>query len=205
MPSAKWRPFCVDLNMLNASLGNMRWQLRPQRTLFYHDTAVCISRVFWLVKRQTKWGKYCHILRVFALSFFLGNIIDWVQFWVPGNCSGRVDLTMHFYVVSWKYRLWLHTMRPRQNGRHFADDVLNLILLHFHWHLILRVRLAVTLSKVNGPTWGPSGADRTQVGPMLAPWTLLSGKLSFDRVMTWCREGDKPLLETMLAKSYDPI
>ena len=25
-----------------------------------------------------------------------------------------------------------------------------------------------------GPTWGQSGADRTQVGPMLAPWTLLS-------------------------------
>ena len=30
-----------------------------------------------------------------------------------------------------------------------------------------------------GPTWGPSGADRTQVGPMLAPWTLLSGKPCF--------------------------
>ena len=27
-----------------------------------------------------------------------------------------------------------------------------------------------------GPTWDPSGADRTQVGPMLATWTLLSGK-----------------------------
>ena len=26
-----------------------------------------------------------------------------------------------------------------------------------------------------GPTWGPYGADRTQVGPTLAPWTLLSG------------------------------
>ena len=25
-----------------------------------------------------------------------------------------------------------------------------------------------------GPTWGPSVADRTQVGPMLAPWTYLS-------------------------------
>ena len=23
-----------------------------------------------------------------------------------------------------------------------------------------------------GPTWGPSGADRTQLGPMLAPWTF---------------------------------
>ena len=28
-----------------------------------------------------------------------------------------------------------------------------------------------------GPTWDPSGADRTQVGPMLAPWTLLSGTI----------------------------
>ena len=26
-----------------------------------------------------------------------------------------------------------------------------------------------------GPTWGPPGGDRTQVGPMLAPWILLSG------------------------------
>ena len=26
-----------------------------------------------------------------------------------------------------------------------------------------------------GPIWGPAGADRPQVGPMLAPWTLLPG------------------------------
>ena len=26
-----------------------------------------------------------------------------------------------------------------------------------------------------GPTWGPPGAEGTQMGPMLAPWTLLSG------------------------------
>ena len=31
------------------------------------------------------------------------------------------------------------------------------------------------ISSFIGPTWRPSGADRTQVGPMLAPWTLLSG------------------------------
>ena len=31
------------------------------------------------------------------------------------------------------------------------------------------------ISRFMGPTWGPSGADRTQVGPILAPWTLLSG------------------------------
>ena len=26
-----------------------------------------------------------------------------------------------------------------------------------------------------GPTWGPSGSCRPQMGPILAPWTLLSG------------------------------
>ena len=31
------------------------------------------------------------------------------------------------------------------------------------------------IARFMGPTWGPSGADRTLVGPMLAPWTLLSG------------------------------
>ena len=31
------------------------------------------------------------------------------------------------------------------------------------------------IARFMGPTRGPSGAKRTQVGPMLAPWTLLSG------------------------------
>ena len=34
------------------------------------------------------------------------------------------------------------------------------------------------IARFMGPTWGPSGADRTQVGPMSAPWTLLSGMYS---------------------------
>ena len=31
------------------------------------------------------------------------------------------------------------------------------------------------IARFMGPTWGPSGAGRTQMGPMLAPCTLLSG------------------------------
>ena len=31
------------------------------------------------------------------------------------------------------------------------------------------------IARFMGPTWGPSWADRTQVGPMLTLWTLLSG------------------------------
>ena len=32
------------------------------------------------------------------------------------------------------------------------------------------------IAKFMGPTWGPPGSCRPQMGPKLAPWTLLSGK-----------------------------
>ena len=32
-------------------------------------------------------------------------------------------------------------------------------------------------SKFMGPTWGPPGSCRPQMGPMLAPWILLSGMI----------------------------
>ena len=37
---------------------------------------------------------------------------------------------------------------------------------------------SILIARFMGPTWGPSGADRTQVGPMFAAWTLLSGQFS---------------------------
>ena len=44
------------------------------------------------------------------------------------------------------------------------------------WCWIYMRKLKNTLIvRFMGPTWGPPGDDRTQVGPMLAPWTLLSG------------------------------
>ena len=42
-------------------------------------------------------------------------------------------------------------------------------------NLILSDMLLIT--RLMGPTWGPSGADMTQVSPMLSPWTLLSGRV----------------------------
>ena len=33
------------------------------------------------------------------------------------------------------------------------------------------------IAKFMGPTWGPPGSCRPQMGPILAPWTLLSGEI----------------------------
>ena len=49
--------------------------------------------------------------------------------------------------------------------------------LHVKMTVPLRVWLP-QIAKFMGPTWGPHGACRPQMGPMLAPWTLLSGKLN---------------------------
>ena len=38
------------------------------------------------------------------------------------------------------------------------------------------------IARFMGPTWGPSGAARTQVGPILVPWTMQSGMYCLQRV-----------------------
>ena len=39
-----------------------------------------------------------------------------------------------------------------------------------------RKLISTLIARFMGSTWGSPGADRTQVGPMLAPWTLFSGQ-----------------------------
>ena len=54
------------------------------------------------------------------------------------------------------------------------------------------------MPNVHGTTWGPSGADWTQVVPMLAPWILLSGYMRclWENTNLWCAE--------LLGLSYPP-
>ena len=46
------------------------------------------------------------------------------------------------------------------------------------------------IAKFMGPTWGPPGSCRPQMGPTLAPWTLLSGITS----MAYCKTAVTSLL-----------
>ena len=48
-----------------------------------------------------------------------------------------------------------------------------------HWDLLY----TYPGSKVHWPTWGQPVDDRTHMGPMLAPWTLLSGY--FTALLMW--------------------
>ena len=43
------------------------------------------------------------------------------------------------------------------------------------WKAAYKLEEIPLIARFLGPTWGPPGADGTQVGPMLAPWISLSG------------------------------
>ena len=60
------------------------------------------------------------------------------------------------------------------------------IKLEFGHLFPVTLRWIVSLiARFMGPTWGPPGADRTQVGPTWATWTLLSGYMLRDLSITY--------------------
>ena len=66
----------------------------------------------------------------------------------------------------------------------FSGYLLCIIYIHgyvytfFFYHFACSFTAIPLIACFIEPAWGPSGVDRTQVGPMLAPGTLLSGSWS---------------------------
>ena len=69
---------------------------------------------------------------------------------------------------------WVNTLRPRQNGRHFADDIFKCISLNENVWISIEISLKFVHSGSinNNPT--------------------------LFQIMAWRRPGDKPLSETMM-------
>ena len=102
---------------------------------------------------------------------------------VPGSLSQAVHL-LHFL-------LWRITdnLRPVHILSRKCLRLLPIIIFitcgdgcwqrpRFQYPEVILILLEICLiARFMGPTWDPPGADRTRVGPMLAPWTLLFGML----------------------------
>ena len=72
---------------------------------------------------------------------------------------------------------WLNTLRPKQNGRHFADDIFKCIFLIENEWMSLEISLKFILK-----------------GPINNIPALV-------QIMAWRRPGDKPLSEPMMVSS----
>ena len=79
--------------------------------------------------------------------------------------------------VWWEYWRWSHCGRAGMASSLGHPDWLLFVNYRCwaaepHRYVFNKTSL---IAKFMGPTWDPPGDDRPQVGPMLAPWTLLSG------------------------------
>ena len=94
---------------------------------------------------------------------------------------------------------WFCMVTSRRSGGQYSVLLLFLtwrtfpkvIIMHTFEAIFLLTMMAdwsarTLIGRFMGPTWGPFGADRTQVVAMLAPWTLLSG------VFRACRSKGRP-------------
>ena len=80
----------------------------------------------------------------------------------------------HFYAMTSSCAF--NTLRPRQNGRHFADDTFKRIFIESN------VRNSINISL------------------KFVPKGRIHNITSLVRIMAWCRPGDKPLSEHMLVR-----
>ena len=76
---------------------------------------------------------------------------------------------------------WVNTLRPRQNGRHFTDDMFKCIFL-------------------NENVWIP-----IEISLKFVPKGSINNNAALFRIMAWRRPGDKPLSEPMMVSSLTHI
>ena len=75
-----------------------------------------------------------------------------------------------------KLQLWFNTLRPRQDGGHFPDDVFKCIFLNENAWISIKISLRFV----------PKGP--------------INNILALIQIMAWRRPGDKPLSEPMMVK-----
>ena len=110
------------------------------------------------------------------------NIITWWRSWCGIQCPVPAD------------GLWLNSMgKPRyiKLQLKYTGSLVNLGLTCVVKSGKSRNFYPTSqIAKLMGQTWGPPGSCRPQMGPMLAPWTLLSGLF----ICLNIQDGDKSCL-----------
>ena len=88
--------------------------------------------------------------------------------------SGLVYVALQPLIEEWFTRQALNTLRPTQDGRHFADDIFTCIFFNENCCILIKFSLKYVRK-------GPIDNNRALV-----------------QIMAWRRSGDKPLSEPMM-------
>ena len=145
--------FIISKRNLSNHTKPFCWYIPALRVMFNH---VITDPIMYCIQNQNGVGGGLWQNRSNAINY--GCVVDIVQSVVQRYWQKYLDIKCGLLLMHSKQE---HVDKKSLTGT--ANNVYALIPLH------------TLIARLMGPTWDPSGADRTQVGPMLAPWTLLSG------------------------------
>ena len=77
-------------------------------------------------------------------------------------------------------KVWDEITYPSQTSMVSPSWSFGMDIIGYNYLSMLELKsnpISTQIAKFVVPTWGPAGSSRPQMGPMLAPWTLLSGYL----------------------------
>ena len=143
------------------------------RSSTYLGRSRCIESVGQHATRlDGHWGELRFAFQDVSHSVYMGNI-------------GLLVVASHYKATSVRTQWWhntsVNTLRPRQNGRHFADDIFARIFFNENVWISIKISLKFVLK-----------------GPINKIPALV-------QVMAWRRPGDKPLSEPILISSLTHI
>ena len=144
----------------------MLWDL-PVLTIQHNESIWSKTKcvVNFLLKKIQVWS-LLSVLRIFhALPLSLSR-------------QDHIKLNHIIIGVDW-CQYWLNTLRPRQNGHHFTDDISEGIFF-------------------NESVW-----ILNEISLKYIPWGLIYNMAALVQIMAWHWTGDKPLSEAMLVCCTD--
>ena len=101
-----------------------------------------------------------------------------IPVWISNHMSNKVWVKITYPIPNFNGVTVLFHTTPHNGCNYLSMQVLKLIHVTKRCPKNLRSiysLLTTQIAKFIGPKWGPPGSCRPQMGPMLAPWTLLSG------------------------------
>ena len=120
----------------------------------------------------------------YAKNWYIYNYMTEIQENSLNTKPLQVDLLMHICITQPQFdkRCGAHSILSRMFP-FYQPPSFTLSRSLFRVHSTIDETSLITMFM--WPTWGPSGTDRTQVGPMLVSWTLLSGMVTNSLFVKW--------------------
>ena len=148
----KLKPLVLSYKSIRKILSQrIRWKcagIRRKLSKFRKDL---IGKMYWNILFSRKYNSFSLVLNVLVIQLLWGETKIESLCW-DDTFKIKWHTLIEFQMYQFLQRGWPSTVHAK--------------------------RFSVSSKSRNvfmGPTWGPSGAERTQVGPMLTPWILLSG------------------------------